>query len=112
VPTRDIAADEGISYELTCKLLQKLSKARLVKSTMGPNGGFELNRNPEKITLAQVIEQVQGPVKLNRCLLPGFKCPKKKNCTVREKLAELQEHIDNYFEEITLADLVNGKNKK
>ena len=53
--TRDIAAAEGISYDLACKLLQKLARARLVKSTMGPKGGFALARNPARINIGQCV---------------------------------------------------------
>jgi Rrf2 family protein len=109
--SRDISAAGGVSYNLTCKLLQKLAKKRLVKSTMGPKGGFELWHTPDKITIAQVIKSVQGPIKLNRCLLGGYKCPRKGDCPVYKKIAELQEYIDEYFNGVTLADLIktNGK---
>lgn len=110
--SRDIAAAEGVSYDLMCKLLQKLAKSRLVKSTMGPKGGFELRRAPDKITIAQVIKSVQGPIKLNRCLLGGYKCPRKSDCPVYEKIADLQEYIDGFFSEVTLADLIKNNGKR
>jgi len=112
--SRDMAAAEGVSYDLTCKLLQKLAKNRLVKSTMGPRGGFELRRAPDKINIAQVIKSVQGPINLNRCLLGGYKCPRKGDCPVYEKIADLQEYIDGYFSQMTLSDLIktNGKRKR
>jgi Rrf2 family protein len=104
--TRDIAAAEDVSYDLMCKLLQKLSKARLVKSTMGPRGGFRLAAEPKKIGVGQVIKSVQGPINLNRCLLAGYKCPRGDDCPVYEKLAELQKSIDGYFSKVTLADML------
>lgn len=114
VSSRDIATAEAVSYDLTCKLLQKLAKKNLVKSTMGPKGGFKLRRAPDKINIAQVVKSVQGPIKLNRCLLGGYKCPKKGDCPVYEKIVDLQKYIDGYFSRVTLADLIktNGKRKK
>jgi len=106
VSNRDIAAAESISYQLTCKLLQKLARAKLVKSTMGAKGGFELSRAPKEISLCDVITAIQGPVNLNRCLPGNFKCPKKGNCPVRIKLQGLQDHIDDYFDDVTLADIL------
>lgn len=112
--SRDIAAQQGISYDLTCKLLQKLSRAHLVKSTMGPKGGFALARPPAKISVGRVIESVQGKINLNRCLLGGYKCPRKGDCPVYGKLADLQDYIDDYFGQVTLADLLkkNGTQKR
>ena len=112
VSTRDIAAAEGISYELTCKLMQKLAGAGLVKSTMGSGGGFELKKRLDNISLANVIEAVQGRISLNRCLLGDFKCPHKRDCPVYEKLADLQVRIDDYFTDVTLADLLKTSLKR
>lgn len=106
--TRDIAASEVISYQLACKLMQKLASKKLVKSVMGAKGGYILAKKPEKIDIGQVVKAIQGPINLNRCLLGSFKCPKKKDCPVRTKLGDLQDHIDGYFKKVTLADLIKA----
>jgi Rrf2 family protein len=109
VSARQIADDESVSYDLTCKLLQKLAKARLIVSTMGAKGGFGLTREPEKISISDVIVCVQGPVNLNKCLMGGFKCPKGKDCPIYIKLLDLQGYIDHFFDKVTLADLVEDE---
>ena len=65
---RQLASDGHFSYQLGCKLLQKLHRAELVKSGMGPKGGFTLSREPSKITLMHIIKVLQGGIRLNRCL--------------------------------------------
>jgi len=112
VSTRTIAVQEDISYQLACKLMQKLQNARFVKSCMGPKGGFVLGRKPSKISLLEVIEAIQGPISLNRCLLSVNACPKQKGCTVRARLVGLQECIYEYLSGITLDELLQGKGKK
>lgn len=112
VSSRTIAFQEKVPYQLMCKLMQKLHKAKLIKSTMGPKGGFCLSRKPEKITLLEVIEAVQKSLSLNRCLLSKSKCPKMKTCTIRPKLVELQGYIGNYLNNITLAELAGNESKK
>ncbi len=114
VSTREVAAKGDISYQLACKLMQRLHKAELVRSCMGPRGGFSLTRAPSKISLLQIIEAIQGPVILNRCLLDVEKCPRQPGCPVTKKLDELQEYIDAYLCGATLAQLLgkhNGKKK-
>jgi len=110
--TRDIAAEENISYQLACKLMQKLHNARLVESYMGPKGGFRLSRDPSKISLLQVIEAIQGPVRLNRCLLGRDVCPHDKRCKVKLKLAELEQSINNYLGNVTLDELSRRRIKR
>ena len=114
VSTRDIAQAEDISYELACKLMQKLNKAGLVKSSMGPNGGFGLNRKPDKINLLEIIWAIQGPLSINRCLLGPDVCPHQKGCPITVKLAKLQKYVSNYLGSITLDELLRSQsaNKK
>ena len=112
VSSRIIATEEKIPYQLACKLLQKLNNAKLVKSYMGPKGGFGLNRNPDRISVLEIIETIQAPLSLNRCLLAKNKCSKQKHCAVRPMLIELQEYIGNYLNKITLAELVESKTGK
>lgn len=112
VSTRVIAVEEDISYQLTCKLMQKLQKAGLVESCMGPKGGFRLSREPAMISLLEVVEAIQGPISLNRCLLSVDACPKQKECTLRPRLVGLQESISSYLMAITLDELSGHRHTK
>jgi len=111
IATSVIAKEELIPYQLACKLLQKLQKAKLVESTMGPQGGFNLAKGACAISLQEIIETIQGPIVLNRCLIGRKFCPRRTDCMIGPKLASLQEHIDNSLSEITLSDLVQGGDK-
>src|SRR5512141_1353340 len=76
VSTRVLAQEQEVSYQLACKLMQRLHDARLVGSCMGPRGGFRLARAPGQISLLDVVEVIQGPVRLNRCLVGDCACPR------------------------------------
>jgi Rrf2 family protein len=104
--TRALAEQGDVSYQLACKLMQKLHSAGLVESDMGPRGGFQLRREPSEIPIAEVIEAIQGPLRLNRCLLGGEACRNQGQCPVRTKIAELQEQMDTYLGHVMLEDLV------
>jgi len=112
VSTRDISESEDISYQLTCKLMQKLNNAGLVKSSMGPKGGFVLSRTPTKISLAEIIDVIQGPLSLNRCLLGENVCPRQSICPITVKLAKLQKNISDYLRSITLDELLHHRGSK
>jgi Rrf2 family iron-sulfur cluster assembly transcriptional regulator len=109
--TRSIAYEGNFSYQLACKLMQKLHNSKLVKSSMGPNGGFSLSRRSSKITLLEIIEAIQGPIKLNKCLFASDLCPRQKRCTISTKLAELQKSIDKYLRSVTLDKLCRNRAK-
>lgn len=105
VSTRSIAEEENISYQLACKLMQRLHGKKLVESCMGPKGGFRLSREPSKINLLEIIEVIQGPLTFNRCLLDDNACERKRKCPISDKLADLQEYVDDFFSHISLEEL-------
>jgi Rrf2 family protein len=109
---RQLASDGHFSYQLGCKLLQKLHQAELVKSGMGPKGGFTLNRDPSKITLLEIIKVLQGEIRLNRCLIGGDGCEFESDCEINTKLSCLQLYINGYLNGITLAEVMVAKGKR
>ncbi len=105
---RVLAKDNGVSYSLTCKILQKLAAADIVNSTMGPKGGFRLSKKPETIEFKQVVEAVQGPISVNKCTVRDYPCPLKGKCLVHPKMAALQSQINGYLKGLTLQEFVSG----
>jgi Rrf2 family transcriptional regulator, iron-sulfur cluster assembly transcription factor len=111
ISARQLASDGHFSYQLGCKLLQKLHQARLVESGMGPKGGFSLSRKPGQITLLEIIRVFQGEIRLNRCLAGGQGCEFESDCAINSKLSGLGEYINSYLDGITLAEIAGAKAK-
>lgn len=111
ISARQLAGDGNFSYQLGCKILQKLHKAGLVKSDMGPKGGFALSREPSQITLMDVIAALQGGIRLNRCLMGGKGCEFEPGCEINTKLTCLQMYIDGYLGGITLQEILSSQSK-
>jgi Rrf2 family protein len=108
---RQLAEDGNFSYQLGCKILQRLHKANLVKSDMGPKGGFVLSREPARVTLMEIITALQGGIRLNRCLFGGKGCEFEPECEVHTKLTCLQLYIDGYLGGITLQEILGSRSK-
>jgi Rrf2 family protein len=109
VSTRVAASEESVSYPLACKLMQKLHGSKLIESCMGPKGGFNLGRAPSEITLLEVVEAIQGPITLNKCMLSSNACARQMSCSVRAKLLGVQETIVSSLAGITFEDLSQNK---
>lgn len=106
----ELAEDTNVSYQLTCKLLQKLAKASLVESKMGSTGGYKLASKAEEITLRQILEAVQGPIVFNMCLKgKKFDCPMSNDCPIRGYLGKMQNDMNEQFGKKTLACLLKGQ---
>lgn len=69
-----IAGRTKVTQRFCLKILRKLVAAGIVRSFKGVQGGYELNRAPEEISLCDAIEAVDGPVLLNRCLSEEIGC--------------------------------------
>jgi Rrf2 family protein len=107
--TRRLAGRAGIPYPLACKIMQRLKKAGLTNSSMGPKGGFVLAKSPSKISILAIIETMQGSLRLNKCLLGANGCPKRPRCPVSGKLVKLQNHIERYLGGISLEEVTRGR---
>lgn len=117
---KDIAKSQQISEKFSSRLMIELRRAGLVSSVRGTQGGFRLARNPEQVTLLDVVETMEGPIHLLDCLGEPEVCPRHEHCSITriwgevnqtlvEKLSSitLQNVIDRYLEEHGSADAPN-----
>ncbi|MBN2376631.1 MAG: Rrf2 family transcriptional regulator [Sedimentisphaerales bacterium] len=107
VSARVLAQEGEVSNQFTCKILQQLHEANLLISCMGPKGGYRLSRPPAAITMLDVICAVQGPICVNKCMVGPDGCPRQHHCFISLKVAELQNTIENYLDNVTLDELAH-----
>jgi len=98
-PDRIISANEisksmSIPRSFVAKILQRLSRKGIVKSTQGVSGGFQLARKPVKINLLEVIEAIQGPSAMSVCAIDKRICRLSGTCAVHPIWVELREHVE------------------
>ncbi len=101
-----ISETENLSVKYLEQLFLKLRKSGLVRSVRGMHGGYFLARSPEKITLGDVIRAVQPDgVNAAPCTKKKGRCEKMKDCRARNYWCKLQDLMDNFFNNTTLASL-------
>ncbi|RMH74256.1 MAG: Rrf2 family transcriptional regulator [Gemmatimonadetes bacterium] len=102
-----IAREEEIPKHFLSKLLQQLVQAKILNSTKGPNGGFSFARDPETITLYQVINVYEDlETRFNACAIGWTVCSDEEPCSLHKNYTELRERIRNYLENVNLATFV------
>lgn len=83
---RTIAEEEQVPRQFLSKILHSLRNAGLVKSTMGPGGGYELARPADKISVEEVVEAIEGPLHLSEgCILGLDECSDKNPCALHDR---------------------------
>ena len=112
VSVRVLSETGDISYQFACKILQQLQGAELVKSTMGPKGGYSLARPPTQISLLEVLSAMQGKPRVNNCICLGNDiCHRKPNCAASKKMQELQNYMEKFLADVTLDQFLDGQSK-
>lgn len=112
VEARIISERENIPLRFLLKLLRKLIQVEIIKSYRGVNGGYALNKLPEEITLRDIVEAIDGPICVNRCILEPSACNlnRTSKCEVHKALGRVQKVLISELEAINFKDLVEGKN--
>lgn len=108
VSARDIAARYSIPLPLLMNVLKTLNRCGLVESVRGARGGYMLARPARDITLQELIEGVEGPVRLVRCVTPASgepACDLSGNCPIRDPLHRLHERFRAFLTAVTVADV-------
>ena len=107
----DISLRQNISLSYLEQLFSKLKNEKLVKSIRGSSGGYVLEKNPKDIKIANIITAVDEQIKTLNCKRESKKgCNGKTiKCITHNLWDDLEIHINNFFERVSLNDVINQK---
>ncbi len=106
VNTKEIAQQFEIPLELLAKIMQTLAKHSLVASHPGPTGGYRLLKAPERISVAEVLGLIDGPLAILHCSNgQETACKQFSRCTIRDPLAEIETRVKALLESMSLAEI-------
>lgn len=105
----DLAAATGLPVPTAQKLVSLLTRAGLLQATRGTGGGIKLARPAAAISLADVVEAVEGPIALTPCVEHGgsHDCAREPFCTVRPHWGPVNAAVRRALAEVTLATLTS-----
>ena len=108
VPLKEIAETEGISQKYLESIMTVLSKAGFLDAVHGKGGGYRLNRSPEGYTIGAILKLTEGSLAAVSCTSQGpAACARTECCQTKPMWDKLDKMIDDFFEGITLADLMH-----
>lgn len=106
IQLQDIAQKQELSEKYLSKLIISLRAAKLIGSVRGAHGGYVLKRDPDKITLREIVIALEGGLSIVDCTENSSECPRSKRCPTRDIWCGLNAVISNYLENLTLSDVV------
>lgn len=111
IDARQISEEEKIPIRFLLKTIRLLTHAGIVRSYRGVKGGYQLAKHPVQITLKDVVEAMEGPVTINKCLINAEDCNKDATgwCPIHKALASVQRVTNEELAKHNFADLINNK---
>ena len=113
IPLKEIAEAEDISQKYLESIMTTLSKAGFVDAVHGKGGGYRLNRKPEEYTVGSILKLTEGSLAAVSCTSQGpSACSRSTCCQTKPMWDKLDSMINDFFEGITLADLLENNKEK
>ncbi|MDS0526503.1 Rrf2 family transcriptional regulator [Clostridium sp. SHJSY1] len=109
VSIKTISTRQNISEYYLEQLFSPLRKANLITSIRGAQGGYVLSREPKDITVADIMNEVEGPIEISECI-DNICCDNVDCCATRLLWSKIKNSIDEVMDSITLQDIVDDYN--
>lgn len=109
VNTKEIAEEHFMPVELLAKVLQTLARHQIIESHHnGPKGGYVLGREPKDISIAQVLEAIEGPLGITDCYHEKDQswCDQLERCNIRTPLLKIQDSIYKLLNSMSIEDML------
>ena len=104
---REIAEQYDIPIELMAKVLQSLARQGLLASHQGTRGGYHLSRPASSISIADVIQAIDGPLMVTACSTEEENCDQFSKCSVRDPLLRIKERILLALQTCSISELAS-----
>ncbi|MBA4371812.1 MAG: Rrf2 family transcriptional regulator [Thermodesulfovibrio sp.] len=108
VTIREISERQDVSVAYLEQILNQLRKSGIIKSVRGPGGGYVLSRDPGKVSIGEILRELEGPVAITSCLDPKEGCMRVEGCVTHLLWKSLGENIEAFLNSMTLKDLLEG----
>lgn len=113
---RELADSLHLPLPVLRNILKRLAAQGLLTSSRGPSGGYRLAREPGEITMAQVVDVIEGPVQLLRCCPvpagPEPGCQFEDSCRIKSNVQRVHDGLMGYLNGVTLAEITTNRFEK
>jgi Rrf2 family protein len=99
----EVARDENISVKYLEQLIIPLKREGIIRSIRGPQGGYELAVDPEKVTIGRIVEALEGGMVLSDCVAHPEQCIRSGSCLTRDLWKDATDAVYATFDSVTLA---------
>jgi Rrf2 family protein len=103
---KEISSLYGAPFDVVSRVLQTLNQAGIVKSIQGVQGGYHLLKSLDDVTLHELIEVIEGPLALVKCIHDNEGCEMIKSCNIMSPVTLLNDKVNDFYKTIKISDLI------
>ncbi|HLY07843.1 MAG TPA: SUF system Fe-S cluster assembly regulator [Planctomycetota bacterium] len=104
---RDLSLEAKLPLPTVSKILKLLAKSGLLAAHRGVRGGFTLSRKPDAITMATVINALEGPIGVTDCCAPASDCGIENSCIVKSNWIKINRVVFGALDRVTLSEMTH-----
>jgi len=105
-----ISESVGVTARFTIKILRKLSSDGIIKSRKGVNGGYEFIAKPQDVSMLRIVEIIDGPLEISKCLGSDYECTRtgnnKHKCTFHIIFSKINQTLSKRLDSVTLDKII------
>ena len=105
---KEISFKNSIPFDVVSRVLQVLNQKNIVKSIQGASGGYKLDKDLKDLNLNDLIEYIEGPVVLVKCISSDGECEIKSSCTISSPLTVLNEKVKQFYSQLSVDEILSA----
>ncbi len=109
---KEVSDAHSAPQEAMARVLQILANSKILKSGHGAQGGYQIGSDLSKVSMLELIEIFDGPVRLAKCLNQKNACDLQSNCNIIDPISVLDRKLRNFYQDLNLKELIEAKPSK
>ncbi len=103
---KEIADKYQSPFDATARVMQLMAQNGILKSEQGAQGGYQITKDLSKVTMQDLIQVVQGPTSIAKCLSEDEPCELQNNCNIVSPVNVLNQKLADFYKNLTLKELL------
>lgn len=95
-------------FEAVARSLQIMAQKGLLKSSAGVQGGYQISRDLKQVSLLELIEMMEGPTRIAKCMSSGEPCEIVGTCNIISPIQNLNQKLSDFYRSLTIQDILRG----
>lgn len=105
---KEVSDSYHAPFDATARVMQLMAQKGWLKSEQGATGGYQITKDLSKLTLADLMEVIQGPTQITKCMGKEEPCEMQVSCNIISPVANLNLRLNDFYKSVTLKELLLG----